>query len=88
MKRATEQSAEVVNEIMNIISTFKIEGDPKQLKTSIHPVISNAMFHRENELLEQERLETLVTLSRTFDDENMRKAVKALRYQITLKPKR
>ena len=40
------------------------------------------MFARDKEVLELERLTTLIALARTLDDENIHKAYDALNYQI------
>ncbi len=86
MKNSVEHSLEVVNEIMtSVISSFEVKGDVNQLKTGMMPLISNAMFNRDKEVLEQERFETLITLSRTLDDEQVKKVIRALRYSLTVK---
>jgi len=59
--------------------------DKQQIITSLHPYISNVVYANTNEVLEKERMETLITLARTLDNENIEKAVKALRYQILVK---
>jgi len=59
--------------------------DGRQLATSLHPYISNAMYEHRNEVLQKERMETLITLARTLDNENIMKAVEALKYEITIK---
>lgn len=38
------------------------------MKASIHPMISNAMYQREKEVREQERLLALINLSKGIDD--------------------
>ena len=75
------------NVVKNLITNFKCEGDYQQMISSIHPIISNAMFHRENELLEEERFKSLITLSRVLDDTNINKAISSLKYQLDIKKK-
>lgn len=59
--------------------------DEYQLAISLDPIISNACYHRELEVLERERFKTLIALSRTLDDDNLEKTITALNYKITLK---
>jgi len=85
MKKAVEQGLETTNKIMeNVISNFKIEGDLHQMKLQMHPIISNAMFDRDNEILEDERFRTIQHLSRVFNDEEMKKAIKCLDYKLII----
>jgi len=87
MKKPTEHGLEITNQIMEtLIKTFDIKEDLNQIKTQIHPIIANAIHQRDNELLEMERFETLITLARTLDNTNIETVVKALRYQLTIKP--
>ncbi len=73
-----KHSKSVTNDIIKYVIEFH---------TSIHPFISNAMFSRDKDVLERERFKTLITLSRTLDDENLEKVIIALNYQLTLKDK-
>jgi hypothetical protein len=57
------------------------------VKNSMHPFISNAMYSRDNQVLENERYETFVTLARTLDNEQLEKAFNALRYKLTVEKK-
>jgi hypothetical protein len=85
MKKASEQGLEATNQIMkSVISQFQIEGDLNQIKIQIHPIISNAMFARDNELLEAERFRTIQHLSRVFSDEDMERVVKCLGLHLTI----
>ncbi len=82
-KSITDASLEATNRIMEyVVPNHKFEGDANQLKISIHPQIANAMFARDKEVLELERLTTLIALARTLDDENLHKVYDALNYQI------
>lgn len=86
MKTNFEQSKLVVNEIVdNILPSFKLKGDKQQIKSMIHPIIANEMYKREIELLEIERFDTLISLSRSLDNENLKKSIIALKYQLTIK---
>ena len=86
VKKSIDAGLETTKLIMDhVIPNHKFEGDPNQLKISLHPQISNAMFARDKEVLELERLTTLITLARTLDDVNLHKAYDALNYQITKK---
>ena len=87
MKKSIEQSLEVTSQIMEtVIAKFEVEGDLNQIKVQMHPIIANAMYQRDKELLEKERFETLITLARTLDNTNIEAVVKALRYELTTKP--
>ena len=87
MKKSIEQSLEVTNQIMEtVIAKFEVEGDLNQMKVQIHPIIANTMYQRDKELLEKERFTTLITLARTLDDTNIEAVIKALRYELTIKP--
>jgi hypothetical protein len=87
MKSNNDDSSEVCNNVIKVVTSeyFKFKGDTRQLHTQMHPIVSNAMYKRENELLEQERFKVLITLARTLDDENVNKAIVALKYQLTVK---
>lgn len=76
----TKQAVSVVNKQHELSALTS-----KQLETEIHPIISNAFYKRENELLEEERFLTLVSLSRSMNDEEMKRIYSALNYQITKK---
>jgi len=87
MKKSIEQSLEVTSQIMEtVIAKFEVEGDLNQMKVQMHPIIANAMYQRDKELLEKERFETLIALARTLDNTNIEAVVKALRYELTIKP--
>jgi hypothetical protein len=86
MKKSFSESLEVTTQIMEtVVSKFEVEGDLNQMKISIHPIIANAMYNRDNELLEQERFKTLITLARTLNDGNLGKVIKALNYKLIIK---
>lgn len=87
MKKSIEQSLEVTSQIMEtVIAKFEVEGDLNQMKVQMHPIIANAISQRDKELLEKERFETLITLARILDNTNIEAVVKALRYELTVKP--
>jgi hypothetical protein len=86
MKNCTEYALDITKEIMeDIISKYEIVGDLNQIKIQIHPIISNAIYKRENELLEKERFNNIIKLSRALDDENVKSVIDALNYQLTIK---
>ncbi len=85
MENCTEKAFKISQEIIdNVIVSFKPQGDLNQMKSEVAPIISNAMFARENELIQNERMETLIALSRVLDNESIEKAVKGLKYKIIL----
>ena len=84
MKKPTEHSNDIVNDIMKCI---KMEGDKKQIKLQMMPFISNAIFHRDKELLEMERFVTLITLCRVLDDKNIKTVIDAMGYSLIIRPR-
>lgn len=86
--KTVDKSWEVAKRFVNeVLPFFDKDGiiDKHQVITSLHPYISNAVYANTNEVLEKERMETLITLARTLDNENIEKVVQALKFQITLK---
>jgi hypothetical protein len=88
MEKSVNKTWEVAKKFVEeVLPFYDKDGiiDKQQIITSLHPYISNAVYANTNEVLEKERMETLITLARTLDNENIEKVVEALRYQITLK---
>ena len=87
METNTEYSYELTKDIYQRLFTagFEIGGDKLQVLSTIHPIISNGIFRRENAILEKERFGTLIALARTLEGENLHKAIIALQYQITIR---
>ena len=81
--KTVDKSWEVAKRFVNEVLPFF--DNKHQVITSLHPYISNAVYANTNETLEKERMETLITLARTLDNENIEKVVEALKYQITIK---
>ena len=85
MKKASEQGLETTNQIIeSVVSQFQIKGNLNQMKIQIHPIISNAIFARDNELLEAERFRTIQHLARVFNDKDMEQIVKCLEFHLTI----
>ena len=79
---------EVVDAVLKDIANHKKGGyDQHQLNVMLQPTISNAIFHRDKEVLEHERFKTLIALARVLDDENMEKAIIGLNYTLTIEKK-
>ena len=87
MKDSFKTGQEVVKEIMQYAVAPFIENnyDTHQLEIMMLPHITNAMFFRDAAVLQKERMETLITLARTLDNENIVKVVDALKFEITIK---
>ncbi len=86
MKDSFEQGLEATKQIMEtVIAKFEVEGNLNQMQLQIHPIISNVLSHRDKEVLEAERFKTLIALSRALDDENINKAITALKYELTVR---
>ena len=86
LKEAFEEGKDITNEIMeHVIPSFKFEGAPIHLKSSIHPFISNAIYKRDQIILEKERFETLITLARTIEDNQLlEEVIHQLKYKLIL----
>lgn len=81
-----DKTKEMTDKIMdNVISHFNVEGDKNQIKVQIFPIISNGIYHQKNQILEEERLKTIMTLARCLDDENFIKSIEELKYTISIK---
>lgn len=83
---STQQSSEIVTYISeNVFSQFKIKkGDLPELRCQMYPIISNALHAREKSILERERFQTFVALSRVLDDAAMESAINALGYKLVV----
>lgn len=85
MKTNSELGLEISNKIIEeVIPNFKVDGDLHQMKIQIHPIISNVLYNRSNEIIEAERFRTLINLSREFNDEDMQRVIKSLGYKLTV----
>lgn len=86
IKGATDATYEVAKLIAEeILPSFKPNGSINQFKVQTHPIISNFVHQRDKDILENERFETLVTLSRTIDDNDLlRKMINALKYKLII----
>lgn len=88
MEKSVNKTWEVAKRFVNeVLPFYDKEGslDKHQVITSLHPYIANAVYANTIEVLEKERMETLITLARTLDNENIQKVVEALKFQITIK---
>jgi hypothetical protein len=74
---------EIAKEITEIAKTFEIKGEAHQFTTQIHPIVSNMLYRRTNDVLETERLKTLCKLARVFTNEEMERVYDALKYTIS-----
>lgn len=90
MKTPHDEGREIAKTIVShVMANFRtdwdIEHDRYQMNVQIHPIISNAIYERDKNLLEIERMETLVTLSRTIqDNEELKRIVRALKYKVII----
>lgn len=88
LKENWDLTNEVVDSVIRDVDTHKKNKyKQSQLKVMLQPTISNAFFHRENEIKEAERFNTLVSLARVLDDDNMKKAIIGLKYKLTTEKK-
>ena len=87
-KQNWDLTNEIVDSVIKDVDTHrKNKYKQSQLKVMLQPTISNALFHRDKEILEAERFTTLVSLARVLDDENMKKAVIGLNYKLIVEKK-
>ena len=84
MKTNFEESQEVTKKTMEVVSIYFKRGDSKQASIGILPIISNAMFLREKEILEQERVKTIFALAKTLDFDNFKACIDSLGFNINL----
>lgn len=82
-KVAQDTTKEVV-EMLREYGYLNKDVDIYQANTSVLPIISNTFYNRTNELLEAERLRTIIILSKTLDIETATNAIIALGYRISL----
>lgn len=85
MYTSHEAGLDIVNQITKRLEENK-HADIKEFnyaaRVSIHPIISNVIYHRDNELLEIERMNTIITLARVLDDTNIKLAIEGLKFKI------
>lgn len=78
-----DASRRVITEIMaHAIFPSKLSGDNRQLETSIHPLIANAMYNRDKEILEEERWRTIETLAKSGHVSDFHSVMKELGYKL------
>ena len=84
---ATDLSFVIADAIIKqvLVPHFKLGSDAAyEVKTSMTPIISNAIFRNQNELLENERIRTFTELAKALPAEQVYLAIKALGYKITI----
>jgi hypothetical protein len=87
IKSLHEDSLDLTNYLIeSTISRFEPKGDINQLKVDLHPKISNFIFNREKDILEQERFLTLIKISRTIpNNHTVLDIIKGLGYKLEMK---
>jgi hypothetical protein len=89
MKNCTEESFIISDKIVNKIEDFFNEkvsiGKRQQIKSSISPEISNVMFNRENDIIEEERLRVIYSISNCLEYVDFKNCIINLKYKISLK---
>jgi hypothetical protein len=94
LKSTTDTGFEVADSIIEHSLTFhfpELEGQENtgvnskvyQLRVGIAPKVSNALYQRDKEIIEDERMKTLITLAQTLKGKQLHKAIEALGYRIT-----
>jgi len=86
MKTNRDIAYPIAKRVTEIAVAFDIKGEPKQFTNQIDPIISNAMYAREKELLARERLITIIKLGRVLDINTCLNAVAELDYEVIIKP--
>jgi len=85
IKSCTDYSLGVSQNVVDIVDkSFNEKYDFKQLKVQIHPIISNAMYKRDKEIIMNERFNTLITLSKSLDNETLKKVIDSLGYKLEI----
>jgi hypothetical protein len=85
MKTNRDHAYPVAKAVTEVAKRFEIKGEINQFTTQIDPIISNAMYNRELELLQNERFRTIIKLSKTsFTEEAILELITALNYKITI----
>ena len=78
-------ATETLDKVLTAIQVWEeSKYGKKQLPIQLLPHISNALYHRGNELVEAERFKTIIALARALDDDNMQKALIGLKYKLTI----
>lgn len=84
MTKNVDLSWKVAKEVTEIGVQFEIKGEPRQFTSSIAPIISNAIYNREKELLEIERWKTVRVLANVLLEDTFTEVITALNYKITI----
>jgi hypothetical protein len=74
----------VVDIATHVMPSFEIKGEMRQFKTSIHLYIANAMYRRDKEIREKERLDTLIVLAKILPNEHLYHAIESLGIRIVI----
>lgn len=83
MTKNIDIAQKVAKEITEIAVTFDIKEEPRQFTSSIAPIISNAMYNTEKELLESERWDTIRALVISVPHVLFLDTIKELGYKLT-----
>lgn len=68
--------------IKSVIIGYKPKGDLNQMKTSMAPIIANALSRRVDAVLEQERFDTLIALAKILEKPTLYRAIEELGYKL------
>lgn len=82
MEDTTRHGAEVSIDIINTAGELIFSEVKDTLHKVMHPIISNAMYFRDKEVLMNERMRVIRDLARALDNENFEKAIKELGYTV------
>lgn len=83
MTKNIDSAWKVAKEVTEIGVQFEIKGEPSQFTSSIAPIISNAIYNREKEILEAERWDTVRVIAITFPNAIFLDTMKELGYKLT-----
>lgn len=84
--KTTEISQKITNDIVELLEkSFDVKDTNRQINASIHPIIGNSMFRLVNETIENERMNTIIKLSRELGDDTLNDVINILNYKIKLK---
>lgn len=84
IKSSTEFAFDIADKCLNDINSFLQPNLNRQtLKAILAPSISNAVFVRQKEIVEKERLDTLIVLSKNIESfDEIYKLFNALGYKL------
>lgn len=76
---------DIAKRVTEVAINCEIKVEPREFTSSIAPIISNQIYKREKELLEEERFRTIIRLSMYHGEDVVLGLIKNLEYEINTK---